>query len=85
MFLGNQKTLKLVYPKSYYMVGTRLFKSFVCHLSLIFDNTYFANYAGDNTPYTIKQTTDSLTKSLEELSISRLSSFKENKLKPFNC
>ena len=48
---------------------------------LILDNTYFTNYADDNTLYTINQNTDSVIKSLEELSITLLSSFKENKLK----
>ena len=58
-----------------------LFKIFVCDLSLILDNTYFASYADDNIPYTINRNTDSVTKSLEELSIPLLSWFKENKLK----
>ena len=52
-----------------------------CDLFLIFDNTDFASYADDNTSYTINQNTDSVTKSLNELSILLLSWFKENKLK----
>ena len=58
-----------------------LFNIFICDLLLILDNTYFASYADDNTPYTINQSTDSVTESLEELSISLLRWFKENKLK----
>ena len=58
-----------------------LVKTFVCDLFLILDNTYFASYADDNTPYTINQNTDSVTKSLEELSIPLLIWFKEKKLK----
>ena len=48
---------------------------------LILDNSYIASFADDNTPYTINQNTDYVTKSLEELSIPILSWFKENKLK----
>ena len=62
-------------------LGPLLFNIFVCDLFLILDNTYFASYADDNTHYTINQNTDSVTKSLEELSITPLSWFKENKLK----
>ena len=58
-----------------------LFNIFVCDLFLILDNTYFASYAYDNTPYTVNKNTDSVTKSLEELTIQLLSWFKENKLK----
>ena len=54
---------------------------FVCDLFLILDNSYFASYADDNSPYTINKNTDSVTKSLEELSIPLVSWFKENKLK----
>ena len=45
---------------------------FVCDLFLILDNTYFGNYADDSTSYTINQNTDSVTKSLEKLSITLL-------------
>ena len=48
---------------------------------LILDNTHFASFADDNTPYIINQNKDSVTKSLEGLSIPLLSWFKENKLK----
>ena len=63
------------------LLGPHLFNIFVCDLLLILDNIYFASYEDDNTPYTINQNTDSVTKSLEELSIPLLSWFKENKLK----
>ena len=63
------------------ILGPLLFNIFVCNLFLILDNTYFASYADDNTSYTINQNTDTVTKSLEELSIPLLSWFKENKLK----
>ena len=63
------------------ILGPFLFNIFVCDLFLILDNTYFASYADDNTPYTVNKNTDSVTKSLEELSIQLLSWFKENKLK----
>ena len=62
--------------------GPVLFNIHIClWLVLILDNTYFASYADDNTPYTINQNTDLVTKSLEELSIPILSCFKENKIK----
>ena len=41
----------------------------------------YISYADDDTPYTINQNTDLVTKSLEELSIPFLSWFQENKLK----
>ena len=63
------------------ILGPLLFNIFICDLLLILDNNYFASYADDNTPYTINQNADSVTKSLEELSIPLLSWFKENKLK----
>ena len=63
------------------ILGPLLFNIFICDLFLILDNTYFASYADDNTPYTINRNTDAVTKSLEELSIPLLSWFKENKLK----
>ena len=63
------------------LLGALLFNIFVCDLFLILDNSYFASYADDNSPYTINKNTDSVTKSLEELSIPLLSWFKENKLK----
>ena len=59
--------------------------TFIQHFCLwcffILDNTYFASYVDGKTPYTINQNTDSVTKSLEELSIPLLSWIKENKLK----
>ena len=60
-----------------------LFNIFVYDLFLILDNTYIASYADDNTPYpyTSNQNTDSMTKLLEELYISLLGWFKENKIK----
>ena len=61
------------------ILGPLLFNIFICDLSLILDDTYFASYADDNALYTINQNTDSVTKSLEELSIPLLSWFKENK------
>ena len=63
------------------LLGALLFNIFVCDLFLILDSSYFASYADDNSPYTINKNTDSVTKSLEELSIPLLSWFKENKLK----
>ena len=63
------------------VIGPLLFNIFVCDLFLNLDNTYFANYADDNTPYTINHNTDFVTKSLEELSIPLLSWFQENNLK----
>ena len=42
---------------------------------------YFANYADSNIPYTINPNADSVTKSLQELSIPFLNWFKENKHK----
>ena len=62
----------MVYLKNQYLVHYSTF--------LFLDNTYFASYADDNTPYTINQNTDSVTKSLEELSTSVLTWFKENKI-----
>ena len=50
-----------------------LFNIFVCDLFLILHNTYFVNYADDNTPYTIKENADSAAKSLQELSENNLS------------
>ena len=70
--MSNGKTLKLVYLKNQYLVHYSTF--------LFPDNTYFASYADDNTPYTINQNTDSVTKSLEELSTPVLTWFKENKI-----
>ena len=58
-----------------------LFNNFVCDLLLILDNNYFASYADDNTPCTINQNTDSVTKSLDKLYISLLSWFKGNQRK----
>ena len=63
----------MVYLKNQYLVHYSTF--------LFLDNTYLASYADENTPYTINQNTDSVTKSLEELSIPLLSWFKENKIK----
>ena len=62
------------------ILGPFLYIIFICDLFLILDNTYFASSADGNTPYTINQNTDSVTKSLEEPSIPLLSWFKENKL-----
>ena len=60
------------------MLGLYLFNIFICDL---FDNTYFASYADDDTSYIINQSRVSVTKSLEELSIPLLSWFKEKKFK----
>ena len=74
-------SLRLLSDQWQNVIGPLLFNIFVCDLFLILDNTYFANYADDYTPYTINQNTDFVTKSLEELSIQLLSWFKENNLK----
>ena len=70
----------MVYPKDQYLAhfySTFLFV--ICFL--ILNNIYFASYTDDSTPYTINQNSDSVTKSLEDLSIPTLSWSKENKLK----
>ena len=46
------------------ILGPLLFNIFVFDLFLIIHNTYFVSYADDNTPYTMNQNTDSVTKSL---------------------
>ena len=63
------------------ILGTFLFNIFVCDLFLILGNTYIASHADHNNPYTINQNTDSVNKSLEELTIPLLSWFKENNIK----
>ena len=62
------------------ILGPRLFNIFVCDLLLILGNSYFASHEDDNTPHTINQNTNSVTKLLERLSVWLLSWFKESKL-----
>ena len=62
-------------------IGPLLLNIFVCDMFLIFKNTYFESYADDNTPYTVNQNTDSVSKPLLELYIQFLCWFKESKLK----
>ena len=70
----------MVYPKDQYLAHFySKFLFVICFL--ILGNIYFTSYAYDNTPYTINQNSDSVTKSLEDLSIPLLSWSKENKLK----
>ena len=63
------------------ILGPLLLILFVCGLFSVLDNTYFTSYADDNTPYTINQNTDFVTKALEELCIPVLTWLKENKRK----
>ena len=51
------------------------------------DHTYFASYTDDNTPYTVNENAEEVTRTLEQISKTFLQWFKDNKTKlnPDKC
>ena len=49
------------------ILGPLLIKIFLCDLFYKYDNIYFANYAGDTTPYIIGDSTTEVLRSLSSL------------------
>ena len=48
--------------------GPFLFNIFISDMFLMLDHTYFASYAGDNTPYTVNENAGEVNRTLERIS-----------------
>ena len=70
-----------------FMLGPLLFNFFVCDLFLVLSDVEFASYAGDNTPYVVKNNIGSVIKSLENTSVELFEWFSDNQRKanPDKC
>ena len=62
-------------------MGPLLFNIFLNDLFLVLDETKIANYADDNSTYTVKQTVDEMLKTLETETNTVLNWFKLNEMK----
>ena len=63
------------------ILGPLLFNIFLNDLFLVIDETKIANYADDNSTYTVKQTVDEMLKTLEAETNTVLNWFKMNEMK----
>ena len=63
------------------ILGPLLFNIFLCDLFFIMNETDFASYADDNTPYTTVNTIDEVIQSLEHDSVMLFKWFSENQVK----
>ena len=64
-----------------FILGLLLFNIFLRDLFFIMNETDFASYADDNTPYKTVNTTDEVIKSLEHYSMMLLKWFSDNQMK----
>ena len=64
-----------------FIVGPLLFNIFLCDLFYKMNDTNFASYADDNTPYVSADTIDGVIKRLETASVKLLKWFAENQMK----
>ena len=49
------------------ILGTLLFNIFICGMFLILDQTYFASYVDNNTPYTVNENAEEVIRTLKEI------------------
>ena len=70
-----------------FTLGPLLFNFLVCDLFLVLSDVEFASYAGDNTPYVVKNNIGNVIKSLENTSIECWEWFSDNQMKanPDKC
>ena len=63
------------------ILGPLLFNNFLCDLIFIMNQTEFAYYADDNTPYTSGQDIDNVIRTLENDSVKLFKCFSNNQMK----
>ena len=63
------------------ILGPLLFNIFLCDLFLITNNTNFASYADDNTPYTTDESAEKVIDKLETEAKSLFNWFSDNQMK----
>ena len=63
------------------ILGLLLFSIFLCYLSYMMNDTHFASYANDNTPYVLADTINEVIKRLEPASVNLLKWFANNQMK----
>ena len=70
-----------------FILGPSLFNIFICDLFLILEETDFASYADDNTPFVSEVTPENVVSSLESYSASLFEWFSNNQMKanPEKC
>ena len=69
------------------ILGPLLFNIFMCDLFFIMNDTDFASYADDNTPYAIGNSTEEVIETLEKISRYLFKGFNDNQMKanPDKC
>ena len=63
------------------ILGPLLFDIFLCDLVFLMNETEFASYADDNTPYTSGQNTEDVIRTLESDSVRLFKWFSNNQMK----
>ena len=63
------------------ILGPLLFNIFMCDMFLILKGTYFTGYAGDNTPFLVRDNITDVIKALEEMGESLVNRFSNNNMK----